>query len=72
MKNIIGLKELRENIASYAAEVKKGRSFIVVKRSRPIFKIAPPDEEESVWETVIDFTTIKKGGVLAKDLLSRL
>lgn len=73
MKNsIVGLKELRENIESYVSQVKRGRSFVVVRKSQPVFKISPPDESEGLWETVIDFTKIKKGGVALKDLLSRL
>lgn len=71
MKNIVGLKELRQNMSQYIAEVKKGKSFIVVRRSRPAFKISSPELEEQ-WETVVDFTGIKRGGVFVKDLLSRL
>ncbi|MEX1061868.1 MAG: type II toxin-antitoxin system prevent-host-death family antitoxin [Patescibacteria group bacterium] len=69
--NVIGLKELRENADTYISEVKKGKTFLVVKRSKPIFKITPPDEEE-LWETVIDFTKIRKGGVPAEELLKYL
>lgn len=73
MKNsIVGLKNLRENIDDYISEVNKGRSFIVVKKSKPVFKISPPDEDNDLWETAIDFTKIKKGGVKIEDLLSRL
>lgn len=73
MRNsIVGLKELRENVAAYITQVDKGRSFIVVRKSRPVFKISPPDEDNSLWETVIDFTKIKKGGVKLDDVLSRL
>ena len=72
MKNaIVGLKELREDIESYIAEVKKGKSFIVVRRSKPVLKISSPDEEE-LWETVIDFTTVNKNGVSARDVLREL
>lgn len=63
MKNLIGLKKLRENTDMYIAEVQKGKSFIVVRRSKPIFKLSPPDELMDQWERVIDFTAIKKGGV---------
>ncbi len=75
MKNsIIGLKDLRENTQSYISEVKKGKSFIVVKKSRPVFKITPVDEwgDEGVWETVVDFTQINPKGVPAKDVLKAL
>lgn len=69
MENIVGLKELRQNFEKYEASVKRGETFIVVKRSRPVFRIAPLEEEE--WEEVIDFTKIRRGGVSVKKLLSR-
>lgn len=72
MKNIIGLKELRENVDAYVSQIEKGRSFTVVRRSLPLFRIVPPDEDQELWETVVDFTKIKKGGIPIKDLLSRL
>ncbi len=68
----MGLKELRENMEKYASLIKKGRSFIVVKRSKPMFKISSVDEDDGLWETVIDFTRIRKGGISAEELLSRL
>ncbi len=72
MKNaIVGLKELREDIESYIAEVKKGKSFIVVRRSKPVLKISPPDDEE-MWERVVDFTTIHRDGVSAREILRGL
>ena len=70
MENIINLKNLRENMQKYARKVKKGSSFIVFKKSKPLFKISPI--EEGPWEEVIDFTKIKKGGVSLKELLQRL
>ena len=72
MKNIVGLKELRRNIEAYISEVKKGKSFIVVRRSKPVLKISSPDEDEGMWETVADFTTINKNGVPATKVLKAL
>ena len=69
---IVGLKELRENMEKYASLIKKGKSFIVVKRSKPLFKISSIDEDDKLWETVIDFTKLKKGGIPAEELLDRL
>ena len=69
---IVGLKELRENMENYIAEVKKGKSFIVVRRSKPILKISAPDEDDGMWEEAVDFTKINKGGIAISDLLSRL
>lgn len=70
MKSIIGVKELRENLEVYEKQVKQGRSFIVMKRSKPIFKIAPVIDEE--WETVIDFTQFRKQGISVDELLQKL
>jgi antitoxin (DNA-binding transcriptional repressor) of toxin-antitoxin stability system len=71
-QTIVGLKELRENIETYIAGVKKGRSFIVVRKSKPVFKISSPDEADELWEQVVDFTKIKNGGIKIGELLSRL
>jgi len=71
-QHILGLKELRENMQKYASRVEKGESFIVVKKSKPIFKISSVDEDEGLWETVVDFTKINKNGVDAKKVLRAL
>ncbi len=71
MNNLIGLKELRGNVNTYIAEVKKGKSFVVVRRSKPVFRISPPDAED-LWEPLVDFTKVTKGGVPLDELLSRL
>jgi len=70
MQNIISLKSLRENMQTYSEKVAQGQSFLVLKRSKPLFKISPVGD--STWEEVIDFTKVKKGGVDVKDLLARL
>lgn len=69
--NILGLKELRENIETYISQVKEGKSFIIMKRSKPVFKIVPPETEER-WETAVDFTVINKNGISAKEILKEL
>jgi len=65
MENIINLKSLRENMQKYAQKIEKGRSFIVFKRSKPLFRISPVDE--SLWEEIIDFTRIKKEELTLKN-----
>lgn len=69
---IIGLKELREHADIYISQVERGKSFIVVRRSKPVFKISPPAEDNDMWESVVDFTKIKRGGVSLKDIHARL
>ena len=71
MKHLIGAKELRENLDRYINRVKRGESFIVLKKSKPVFKIVPPESEER-WETVADFTDIDKNGVSAHKILKEL
>ncbi|MBI2023126.1 hypothetical protein HYT01_00995 [Candidatus Giovannonibacteria bacterium] len=68
----VGLKELREHMESYISEINKGKSFTVIRRSEPVFNITPVDEGEGVWETAVDFTKFKKGGVELSQILSRL
>jgi len=72
MTKIIGLKDLRENTDVYLTQIKKGHSFLVLRRSEPIFKISPVEDSEELWEKVIDFTKIKKGGVALDQVLARL
>lgn len=69
---VIGLKELRENMESYISRVGKGESITVLRRNVPIFRLSPIDEEELGWETVIDFTEINPRGVSGKEILKRL
>ncbi len=67
----VSLKELRENFPKYTAAVAKGRSFTVLKRSRPVFRITPV-ADEGKWDTIVDFTEIDPRGVDADELLKRL
>lgn len=71
-KNIIGLKELRENTETYIKRVNRGESITVVRRSTPLFRLTPVDTEETGWESVADFTTLDERGVSAKDILASL
>ncbi|HBB38262.1 MAG TPA: hypothetical protein DEP63_00015 [Candidatus Magasanikbacteria bacterium] len=71
IKDLVTLNDLRQNMQTYIEKIAKGSSFTVYRRSKPIFRISPI-EEDTAWETVIDFTKIKKGGVDIEDLLSRL
>ena len=72
MDKIIGLKDLHENLPAYAEKVEHGASFIVVKKSKPLFRLSPVKEDDNLWEDVIDLIKIKKGGVGVQELLSRL
>jgi prevent-host-death family protein len=71
-QSIIGLKELRENVEFYVKAAQKGRSFIVVRKSKPVFRISSPLDADELWETAVDLTKIKKGGVGLSEILARL
>ena len=73
-EKIIGFKELRQNADKYINAVAKGRTFTVVKRSKPVFKMVPVDKwgDEGNWKTIVDFTKIAQNGVLAEEILESL
>lgn len=71
MRNLVNLKELREHMDTYAKRVEKGDSFIVMRRSKPLFRISPVDDEDG-WETVIDFTKFRKGGIPVDEVIKAL
>lgn len=70
--SIIGFKELRENADKYISAVKKGKRFLVMRKSEELFVLVPANELDEMWETVVDFTSIKRGGIPILDLLKRL
>ncbi|MEK7618330.1 MAG: type II toxin-antitoxin system prevent-host-death family antitoxin [Patescibacteria group bacterium] len=41
MNDIIGLKKLRQDAQEIINKVARGQSFIVVRRSKPVFEINP-------------------------------
>ena len=69
---LVGLKELRENTEEYVRAISRGRKFIVVRKSKPLFRLDSWQEIDELWETVVDFTKIKKGGVKLEEVLKRL
>jgi antitoxin (DNA-binding transcriptional repressor) of toxin-antitoxin stability system len=73
MVKIIGLREFRENTERYIKAIKrKGGSFVVLKRSKPVFKITKTTHEDTEWERIVDFTKFHKKGISIKELLSKL
>lgn len=71
METIIGLKDFRAEAGKIIDKVAQGQSFVVVRRSKPVFRISPVDEEAN-WETLIDFTKIKKGGVPIEEIVAAI
>lgn len=71
MKHIVGLKQFRENVQTYATRVGRGESFVVVRKSKPLFSLNPVDLQEQ-WETAVDFSKIRKSGVRIEDVLKKI
>ena len=72
--SIIGLKELRENTEYYIRAIDKGKSFTVVRRSKPIFRLEPVEEadDDRLWDTKIDLTQIDPHGVHIDQVIASL
>ena len=68
-EQIIGFKEFRLDADKYIKAVDKGESFLIVKRSKPVFRIEPVGE---LWETIGDFANKSGRGISATKLLSAL
>ena len=58
--NIIGIKELIKNLKTIYREVDRGNEFIVVKNSKPAFRIIPVDKKEKSREKVDNTDLVKK------------
>ncbi len=72
-KNIVGLKQLRENMEKYIKRVGNGESITVFRRSTPLFRLSPIDtENDNEWETVIDFTEENGEGISGRELLAAM
>lgn len=69
--NTVSLKELRKDFPKYIAAIASGQSFIVVKRSKPIFQLNPISDE-GTWQTIVDFTKINNAGINANEVLAAL
>ena len=73
MTKTISIKDFRNNISSIADKAEKGQEFIVMRHSKPAFKITPiqiQDDDDGAWETIVDFTDGgKTNGVKAQDIL---
>lgn len=74
MNTIIGLKELRQNAETYIKKVGRGDSFIVVRRSKPIFKIVPVDEwgDSGKWDELLPLKKYYPRGIDPAALLAML
>lgn len=72
MTKIVNLKAFREDVEKYVKLMEKDEDeeLIVMKRSKALFKITPP--VESTWETIIDYTQYRPGGMPVEEALALL
>ena len=47
MSRIISVQDIRQSLAAIANRAQAGETFVVVRNSKPVFKIVPPYEEET-------------------------
>ncbi|MBU4298482.1 type II toxin-antitoxin system prevent-host-death family antitoxin [Patescibacteria group bacterium] len=59
MTEIIGVKQLYKNLARISQRVAKGESFIVVKRSKPVFRVVPYQEKKIKKYTLKDLEKLR-------------
>ena len=45
MSKIISMQDMRVSFATIADQAQAGETFVVVRNSKPVFKIVPPDEK---------------------------
>ncbi len=71
--NFLKLKDFRLDSETYIRRLDKGESFTVIKRSKPIFKMVPiDDDEDGMWESIADFTKINPNGIPVMDFIKAL
>ena len=56
---MIGIKELHQNLKTVSEEARQGQSFIVIKNSKPVFKIVPLGENTLPKYSLSDFKKIQ-------------
>lgn len=70
----VGVRELRQNLSRYLAEVKQGESFIVTERGREVARLTPSGPADSPIARLVAErgATMPRGDLLASVDGSRL
>lgn len=53
MSKIISVQDIRQSLAAIADQAQAGETFVVVRNSKPVFKIVPPFESEKAGRSDI-------------------
>ena len=59
---------LRNSAKEYFDEVEKGKSFVVIRKGKPIAKVIPFVEQIQGWKRDVKAVTLRNGGDSAKIL----
>ena len=76
--NIIGVKELRQNLDKYVLAIARGQSFTVVRRSKPIFSLQKPitydewGDPTHEWDNGVDLRDSEGAGMPIETFLKYL
>lgn len=74
MSRIISMQDIRESLASIADRARAGESFVVVRNSKPAFRIVPVEEPDAASKSSppsLDAITRRLDKIGAQDRLSR-
>lgn len=65
--NSVGVRELRQNLSRYLAEVKEGESFVVTERGREVARLTPSGPADSPIARLVAErgATMPRGDLLA-------
>lgn len=67
--NSVGVRELRQNLSQYLAEVKEGESFVVTERGREVARLTPSGPADSSIARLV----AERGATMPRgDLLDRI
>jgi antitoxin (DNA-binding transcriptional repressor) of toxin-antitoxin stability system len=58
-EKLIGIKNLQNNLKRVSDDVLNGKSFLVLKNSKPVFRIVPLSEEKLPKYSLDDFKKIQ-------------
>ena len=50
----VGIRELRQNLSVYLAQVKTGSVFTVTDRGEPVAVLKPLAAEDDAWQSLVD------------------
>jgi prevent-host-death family protein len=71
--NSVGVRELRQNLSRYLAQVKEGESFVVTERGREVARLTPSGPADSPIARLVAErgATMPRGDLLASSRRDR-